>query len=215
MADSPARAGTGSPSPVVAVVASGGPLVDAVERRLAQHGWRTVVGHVQAPTEEELDGLVVDLGLLGPATGTRLDVGTFIDLVETARPRLRAKEGGGAGIVAVGSRDALGWPTRPRAAAAAGALVSAVRSLAMELGPAGVAVNLVLSLPPEPEAEPRGDGARRSTHLREPSPLLPHDSTADDVASAVAFFLGDQSRYITGQVLSCCGGATLLSNLSA
>ena len=38
--------------------------------------------------------------------------------------------------------------------------------------------------------------------------------TPEDIAAAVAFFLDRRSGYITGQILHCCGGASLLSSLS-
>ena len=55
-------------------------------------------------------------------------------------------------MVAVGSRDWLGWPSRPRAAAEAAALVATVRSLALAYGQAGITVNGVVATPPDAAA---------------------------------------------------------------
>ena len=63
--------------------------------------------------------------------------------------------------------------------------------------------------------QPRRDaGTVPGTHLYEPVPLTGEPVTADDIAAAVAFFLDRRSGYITGQILHCCGGASLLSSLS-
>jgi acetyl-CoA acetyltransferase len=52
------------------------------------------------------------------------------------------------------------------------------------------------------------------THLFEPVPLTGEPVTPEDIAATVTFFLDRRSGYITGQVLHCCGGASLLSSLS-
>lgn len=116
-------------------------------------------------------------------------------------------------IVVITSRDGLGWPSRPDLAAQSGALVSAARSLALQLGRAGTTVNVVAALPPE--GSPLRDAGRpENTHLYEPEALTPEPVTVHDIAETVAFFLDSRSSYITGQVLNCCGGASLLSSLS-
>jgi NAD(P)-dependent dehydrogenase (short-subunit alcohol dehydrogenase family) len=45
-------------------------------------------------------------------------------------------------------------------------------------------------------------------------PLTGEPVTPEDIAAAITFFLDRRSGYITGQVLHCCGGASLLSSLS-
>ncbi|GHF18667.1 hypothetical protein GCM10017786_60530 [Amycolatopsis deserti] len=143
----------------------------------------------------EVDAVVFDPGLFdGKVTGNPAE-----DLRRLARellPRLRSAADGGAAIVAIGSRDQLGWADRPAIAAAAGALAAMVRSLALELASRGVTVNLVAG------------------GTTEPGPLLPTTVTPADIAETVAFFADPRSRYITGQVLFCCGGSSLLSSLS-
>jgi NAD(P)-dependent dehydrogenase (short-subunit alcohol dehydrogenase family) len=59
-----------------------------------------------------------------------------------------------------------------------------------------------------------GEEPAAGTHLYEPVPLTGEPVTADDIAAAVAFFLDRRSGYLTGQILHCCGGVSLLSSLS-
>lgn len=207
----------------VAVLAGSTPVSRAVIKRLRSDNWVTEdldpaePGAVEAVAARHgaIDGLVYDPGLLdggeAPRPGEVVD--TFLDLVENVRPHLRSREEGGARIVVVSSRDGLGWPDRPGVAAAAGALVAVARSLALQLGPQGITINVVAALPPEGSALRRA-GQPAGTHLHEPEPLTPEPVTVDDIAGTAAFFLDARSGYITGQVLYCCGGASLLSSLS-
>jgi 3-oxoacyl-[acyl-carrier protein] reductase len=86
-------------------------------------------------------------------------------------------------------------------AAAKGALVSATRSLALELGKRGVTVNAVApglidtAMSAEFPAE----------RLRQLVPLQ-RAGTADEVAELVAFLASDRAAYITGQTIPINGG---------
>ncbi|CAN5420613.1 SDR family oxidoreductase [soil metagenome] len=120
----------------------------------------------------------------------------------------------GSRVVTVLSRDWLGWPSRPHNAAAAAALVAAVRSAALAHGRKGITVNAVAALPDD-AFEKRSAGPTPGTQLVEPAPLTGIAVSADDIAAAVEFLLDRRSTYITGQVLQCCGGASLLSSMSA
>jgi NAD(P)-dependent dehydrogenase (short-subunit alcohol dehydrogenase family) len=174
-------------------------------------------GEVQALLEgyEAVDGLIYEPALLDGREGVNAlsVVGNLLNSVEQLRPHFRDRAEGGARIVAISSRDGLGWPDRPHIAAAAGALAAACRSLALQLGPAGITVNVVAALPPEGSTL-RDAGRPAGTHLREPESLTPVPVTTEDIASTSEFFLDARSGYITGQVLYCCGGASLLSSLS-
>jgi NAD(P)-dependent dehydrogenase (short-subunit alcohol dehydrogenase family) len=209
----------------VAVLAStGGPVAAAIATTLRADGWvverlglTATAGDVTGVVERNgvIDGLVFEPGLLDGGDEVRAGqlVDGFLELAELARPHLRPGSGGGARIVAVSSRDGLGWPDRPRTAAAAGALVAASRSLALRLGQSGTTVNVVAALPPQ-GSPLREAGPPAGTHLREPIALTPEPVTVEDIASTAGFFLAARSGYLTGQVLYCCGGASLLSSLS-
>jgi NAD(P)-dependent dehydrogenase (short-subunit alcohol dehydrogenase family) len=195
-------------------------VAQAVVAGLTQAGWELEVLH--GPTDAALarvadgdrpvDGVVFVPGLLTDDRDADA-AGDLLALVDSLSRRFRPATAGGARVVAVTSRDWLGWPSRPRIAAQAAGLVAAARSLALLHGRSGVTVNTVVALPPE--ASPlRADGPVPGTHLHEPASLLPEPVTEDDIAATVSFFLDHRSGYITGQTLHCCGGASLLSSLS-
>jgi NAD(P)-dependent dehydrogenase (short-subunit alcohol dehydrogenase family) len=193
-------------------------VTEAVVRSLERCGWRLVVLHGDADvppvTVGPVTGVVYIPGLLAESDGIQTDPAVaLMDLVDALRPRMTPAADGGARVVAVGSRDWLGWPSRPRLAAKAAGLNAAVRSLALAHGQAGITVNAVIATPPEAAAR-RVAGPAPGTHLYEPVPLTGEPVTPEDIAAAITFFLDRRSGYITGQILHCCGGASLLSSLS-
>ncbi|MFI9542829.1 SDR family oxidoreductase [Streptomyces sp. NPDC052016] len=185
---------------------------DAITARLKSNGYEVSSHAVFADPTEPVDAFVYEPGLL-EGTPTRNAAERLLTVVSRLAPFLRTPEEGGSRIVVVASRDGLGWPSRPELAAQSGALVSAARSLALHLGRTGTTVNVVSALPPE-GSPLREAGRPENTHLYEPQALTPHPVTVQDIADTAAFFLDPRSGYITGQVLHCCGGASLLSSLS-
>jgi Enoyl-[acyl-carrier-protein] reductase (NADH) len=166
------------------------PVTTAVADQLRADGW-TITDSPAGP----VDALVVDPGLLDGAP-VHDTARALLDLV--ARTPFPARDDGGAAVVVIGSRDQLGWADRPELAAEAGAVFAAARSLALLLAPQGVTVNVVAGVP---------DGGG-------PRALLPDPASAADLAAAAVFLTDPRSRYITGQLLFCDAGTSLLSSLS-
>jgi hypothetical protein len=194
----------------------------SVLHTLEQDGWTVILTRGEAASaaaalsefDRPVHGVVYVPGLLAGVVYQHFDPATaLLELVDALRPHMPTKEHGGARVVAVGSRDWLGWPTRPRVAAQAAGLIATVRSLALAHGRAGITVNALIGMPPDADST-RGAGPAPGTHLYEPIPLTGEPVSAEDIAAAVAFFLDQRSDYITGQVLHCCGGASLLSSMS-
>jgi NAD(P)-dependent dehydrogenase (short-subunit alcohol dehydrogenase family) len=98
------------------------------------------------------------------------------------------------------------------------ALIGLVRTLALEVGPAGVRVNLVS---PGPVSGPRLDQVleNQSRATGRPADLLRAELTGqsplerlvepEDVAEAVIFLAGDAARSITGEDLNVSSGLTM------
>ena len=67
-----------------------------------------------ADPDQAVNGVVYIPGLLEDTAGAHVDPATaLLDLVESLRSRFPSAADGGARVAAVGSRDWLGWPSRP------------------------------------------------------------------------------------------------------
>ncbi|HEX6871575.1 MAG TPA: 3-oxoacyl-ACP reductase family protein [Micromonosporaceae bacterium] len=120
-------------------------------------------------------------------------------LARAALPVLRP----GASLVNVGSRAAAaGVPLRAHYTAAKAGLVGLTRSLAKELGPKGIRVNVVAPGPTETE-EPVSDEVRQRYQRMI---ALGRLGRADEVAHAVLFLASDLASFITGETLNVDGG---------
>lgn len=119
------------------------------------------------------------------------------------------RSGRGA-IVNIASRAALGMPRRTAYSAAKSGLIGYTRTWALELGKHGITVNAIAPGPVQTEL------------YRNNNPMTPEQQSAledriplrrlgqpEDIAGTIAFFLSDDSRFITGQVLYACGGLSI------
>ena len=123
--------------------------------------------------------------------------------IRHAVPRLRAR--GGGSIVAVSSTAAQrGEAGHAHYAASKGALISLVKSLAVELGPT-IRVNAVAPGWVDTDMSADAIAADREAILREIP--LGRVATADDVADAIAFLASDRARHVTAEVLNVNGGS--------
>ncbi|MFC4121819.1 SDR family NAD(P)-dependent oxidoreductase [Nonomuraea zeae] len=111
--------------------------------------------------------------------------------------------GESASVITIGSRSAgVGIPLRAHYTAAKAGLVGLCRSLAKELGPRGVRVNVIApgviateaELPPEVVARYEGLTAVRRL------------GRVEEIAGAVLFLASDLSSYVTGETLNVDGG---------
>jgi 2-hydroxycyclohexanecarboxyl-CoA dehydrogenase len=132
-----------------------------------------------------------------------------------SRAALEWMAGHGGGVIVNVASDAgrVGTSGETVYAAAKGAIIAFTRSLAREVASRQVRVNCVSPGPTETEvlAENRGDPAQAS-RIERMIRLIPMRRVGqpEEIADAVAFFCGDASRYITGQVLSVSGGLTMV-----
>lgn len=117
--------------------------------------------------------------------------------------------GPGSSVVNIGSRSAAaGVPLRAHYTAAKSAMIGLTRSLARELGPQGIRVNVVApaiietesfdSMPAERAAGLRTTFASRTA--------LGRLGTVEELVGPVLFLLSPGSTYITGETLNVDGG---------
>ena len=116
-------------------------------------------------------------------------------------------EAGRGSIVNLSSVSSLvGTPRRAAYAASKGALDAATRSLAMELGAAGIRVNAVAPGVVDTALWARNKAVPGVVEGIEAQTPLGRWAVAEDIADVVVFLASDAARFVTGEIISADGG---------
>ncbi|HLW47535.1 MAG TPA: SDR family NAD(P)-dependent oxidoreductase [bacterium] len=221
----------------VAVISRTTTQLDAVAREIEHHGVRGLAVPADLTTypacrraidtvQQTLGGLEILVNNAGwtltspfleetDAYWHRVVDSNLWSTIYCCRPALEwmAEHGGGVIVNVASDAGRVGTSGETVYAAAKGGIIAFTRSLAREVASRQVRVNCVSPGPTETEvlAENRGDPAQ-AARIDRMIRLIPMRRVAqpEEIAEAVAFFCGDGSRYITGQVLSVSGGLTMV-----
>lgn len=167
---------------------------------------------------EEVSGLVNLVGLFeivdfvdtDPAHWKAMIDANLLSAMTTAHVLLPAwLERGSGSIVNSASTAGEFGSIRPSAAyaAAKGGVIAFSKSLAREVSPRGVRVNVVSPGPVQtPMLQAESGPAHREAVART---LLGRLGAPADIAAAIAFLIGDDADWITGEVLRVNGGSLL------
>jgi NAD(P)-dependent dehydrogenase (short-subunit alcohol dehydrogenase family) len=109
----------------------------------------------------------------------------------------------------------LGTPRRSAYAASKGALDAATRSLAMELGPAGIRVNAVAPGVVDTALWAKNKAVAGVVEGVEALTPLRRWATPDDVADVIVFLASDGARFVTGETIAVDGGMARTIDLYA
>lgn len=187
--------------------------VDLADPAARAHSLAQVAG------EGGVDAVVNNLGigqmeLLGAITPEALqrqfeiNIGATVAVTQACLTGMRARRWGR--IVNVSSRAALGKTGRSGYAATKAGLLGLTRTWALELARDGITVNAVAPGPIGTEMftehnPPEAPGTRA---ILEQIPLG-RIGRPEEVAAAIAFFLGEEAGFVTGQTLYVCGGLSV------
>jgi NAD(P)-dependent dehydrogenase (short-subunit alcohol dehydrogenase family) len=131
----------------------------------------------------------------------QLHVDTAARMIQTLAPEMPD----GGRIVLLGSRLSAGAAGRSLYAASKAALVGLSRSIAAELAPRGITVNVVA--PAATDTPMLRDPARTGTPPK--LPPMGRFVQPEEVAALVAFLLSPPAASITGQHIVICAGSSL------
>jgi len=100
----------------------------------------------------------------------------------------------------------VGTPRRAAYAATKGAVDAFTRSLAMELGPAGIRVNSVAPGVVDTDLWARNKAIPGVVEQIEAQTPLRRWATPEDIAGVVVFLASDAARFVTGETIAADGG---------
>lgn len=165
------------------------------------------------------DGLVNNAGIFPRARALDMELSEWervlrVNLTGTflcARAAARAmKEAGKGAIVNVASGRALAGAAKgPHYSASKGGIIALTKSLALDWAPYGIRVNCVIPGVTD-TAQPRGELSDDELYALGSRIPLGRIAQPQDIAAAVAFLLGDDSAYMTGQSIAVNGGAIMI-----
>jgi 3-oxoacyl-[acyl-carrier protein] reductase len=212
--------------------ASGG-IGAAIAKAMLERGYRVISLALDKPDwahprldfreiarEHRVTHIVHNAGVIRPnpieaatagdiAALAQLHLGAALLLVAAALPQMKQERFGR--VVLISSRAALGATGRTAYSATKAGIIGMGRTWALELAPFGITVNMVAPGPIQGthmfhEIVPAGSEREAALAAAIPMRRL---GRPEDVASAVLFFAGRESAFVTGQVLYVCGGASV------
>jgi NAD(P)-dependent dehydrogenase (short-subunit alcohol dehydrogenase family) len=115
-------------------------------------------------------------------------------------------------IVNISSRAALGKAERSAYAIAKAGIIGLTRTWALEVGKDGINVNAIAPGGVVTELFEQNNTKEYVEKFAAATPLK-RLGTPDDLAGVIAFLLGPDASYITGQTLFVCGGMSVTSSM--
>jgi 3-oxoacyl-[acyl-carrier protein] reductase len=184
----------------------------------AESGVERLFGRVDEEFGGQLDVLVANAGIWNETARPVLDLeidewrrmmdANLTSAYLTSRAAIRRMRGGGSVVIITSTAAQRGEAGHSHYAASKGALQSFVKSLAVEVAPAGITVNAVA---PGWVDTDMSAGTLTGPYREQVCSEIPvgRIASAEDVAGPVVFLASDLARHVTGEVLNVNGGSVL------
>lgn len=205
---------------VAEIEAAGGTAFPVVQNVATRAGVETAIAAVLERTER-LDGLVNNAAWvryqavpdIAPETVDRMLQVGFSGVIWGIQAAVAAMDPERGGTI-VNVASAAGFRSAPRSLVYSGikaGVMGMTRAAAVELGAQNIRVNAVApsAIPTEGTAKHRS--AERDAKRIADTPMG-RLGTVDDIARAIGYLLGEESDFITGQVISADGGIGIAIN---
>ncbi len=198
------------------------------EKGAVSRAWRVDVGAADeveaavAAVEQEWgkpDGLVNNAGIFPRARALDMELSEWehvlrVNLTGTflcARAVARAMKEAGRGVIVnmASGRALAGAANGAHYSASKGGIIALTKSLALDWAPYGIRVNCVIPGVTD-TAQPRGEMSDDQLYALGARMPLGRIGQPQDIAAVVAFLLGDDSAYMTGQSVAVNGGAIMI-----
>lgn len=198
---------TGTPCTFVPVDLSDAPATDAALKEITQR--RTIsnlVNNAGVPVPDRAGEVTLE----GYELVMAVNVRASLQAMQACLPGMQRQRYGR--IVNISSRAALGKAERSAYAIAKAGIIGLTRTWALEVGKDGINVNAIAPGGVVTELFEQNNTKEYVEKFAAATPLK-RLGTPDDLAGVIAFLLGPDASYITGQTLFVCGGMSVTSSM--
>ena len=197
----------GTPCTFVAVDLADAAATDAALKEITQR--RTIsnlVNNAGVPVPDRAGEVTLE----GYELVMAVNVRASLQAMQACLPGMQRQRYGR--IVNISSRAALGKAERSAYAIAKAGIIGLTRTWALEVGKDGINVNAIAPGGVVTELFEQNNTKEYVEKFAAATPLK-RLGTPDDLAGVIAFLLGPDASYITGQTLFVCGGMSVTSSM--
>jgi NAD(P)-dependent dehydrogenase (short-subunit alcohol dehydrogenase family) len=197
----------GTPCTFVAVDLANAAATDAALKEITQrHTISNLVNNAGVPVPDRAGEVTLE----GYEQVMAVNVRASLQAMQACLPGMQRQRYGR--IVNISSRAALGKAERSAYAIAKAGIIGLTRTWALEVGKDGINVNAIAPGGVVTELFEQNNTKEYVEKFAAATPLK-RLGTPDELAGVIAFLLGPDASYITGQTIFVCGGMSVTSSM--